>query len=129
MSRSRVVAGMKLAAEAIMGSVAPKTWEGYSASWRKWLWFASSSGYNGSRPTEGGLLAFTASLMMDGFSCSYLVKSLAGISFFCRLKGLPSCMSYFFVKRAIKGYKRRATVADGRKFPWKCWPICALQLQ
>lgn len=77
MSGSCVDAGMKLAAEAIMGSMAPRTWAGYSASWRNWLSFASSSGYDGNRPMEGGLLAFVASLFSVVLRVYLLVRRIS----------------------------------------------------
>lgn len=43
------------------------------------------------------------------------MKTLAGVSFFFRLRGLPPYRSYFSVKQALKGYKRMTFVSGNRR--------------
>ena len=106
---------LDIVSRAIQGSVAPKTWLCYAASWKSWLSFAEGLGVSDGRPSEGSLLAFVASLMEQSFSFSHISKTLAGISFFCRLRGFPPCTAYFSVKQALKGYKRAHFVPDDRR--------------
>ncbi|XP_040213109.1 uncharacterized protein LOC120943709 isoform X1 [Rana temporaria] len=106
---------LDIVSRAIQGSVAPKTWLCYAASWKSWLSFAEDLGVSDGRPSEGSLLAFVASLMEQSLSFSHISKTLAGISFFCRLRGFAPCTAFFSVKQALKGYKRVNFVPDDRR--------------
>lgn len=52
--------------------------------------------------------------MSASYSYSYIVKTLAGVCFFRRLHGESSCMQFFTVKCALKGYRKRHMCADSR---------------
>lgn len=43
-----------------------------------------------------------------------MLKTQSGVCFFMRMQGDRSCMSFFLVKHALKGYKRKHFVADKR---------------
>ncbi|PIO33346.1 hypothetical protein AB205_0128750, partial [Aquarana catesbeiana] len=58
-------------ADAIKGSVAPKTWYSYMAAWKSWVSFAKSKGFSYNIPSETTILAFLASLMQQQFSSHY----------------------------------------------------------
>lgn len=60
-------------------------------------------------------MAFLLSLMQQQFSSHYVMKTLAGISFFFKLEGLQPCSGYFSVRQALKGYRRRSLVPDSRR--------------
>lgn len=115
MPRPPVGRDLSAVAEAIQGSLAPKTWSSYSASWGSWLSFASAEGFSFREPSEATVLAFLSQLIQQRFSFSYVSKTLAGISFFFRLLGLQPCTSYFSVKQALKGYRRLTFVSDSRR--------------
>lgn len=102
-------------ADAIKGSVAPKTWYSYMAAWKSWVSFAESKGFSYNIPSETTILTFLASLMQQQFSSHYVMKTLAGISFCFKLRGLLPCSGYFSVKQALKGYKRRSLIPDSRR--------------
>lgn len=100
---------------AIQGSVAPKTWIEYSIAWKKWLLFTEELGFFGSSPTEHTIWAFLCSLMQKNRSFNHINKSLAGISFFLKLHNQPGCKSFFSVRQALKGYRRRTFIPDMRR--------------
>lgn len=45
------------------------------------------------------------------------LKLWPGFLFFLRLMGLPSCLEFFSIKQALKGYHKAKFLPDGR------WPI------
>lgn len=66
-------------------------------------------------PSEHTVLAFLCSLMQQNLSHSQVVKTLAGISFFFKLRQFPACSSYFSIRQALKGYRKACFVADDRR--------------
>lgn len=60
------------------------------------------------------VLAFLDCLLSSGYSYSHVVKTLAGISFFVKWRGLPSCSSFFSVRQVLKGYRRSNFSVDTR---------------
>lgn len=101
--------------DVIRQSVAPHTWVDYSTAWRRWVSFTGSAGFAWDAPSESAILAFLVTLMDRQFSYSYIAKTLAGVSFFFRLRRLPPCSSFFSVKQALKGYRKRHFAPDGRR--------------
>lgn len=100
---------------AIQNSIAPKTWTDYSVAWKKWKTFNDGSDFLGSRPTESSILAFLCSLLQDNFSINHISKTMAGVSFFFKLQGLPACNSFFSVRQALKGLRKGGSVQDTRR--------------
>lgn len=96
------VAGDLTLADDIRGSVAPNTWSSYLAAWRSWVSFAETEGFSYNITSEATILAFLSVLMQQQFSSHYVMKILAGISFFFRLRGLQPCPGYISVRQALK---------------------------
>lgn len=108
---------LKLVQEAIRNPVAPHTWVNYEGARRKLLhWiFADGRGFSPGSLTEQALLCFLVSLMEYGYSYGHVVKVMSGVSFFLRLMGLASCMAFFSIKQALKGYRKAKFSPDGRR--------------
>lgn len=53
--------------------------------------------------------------MQKEVSYSHIVKTLAGVSFFLKMQGLPSCTSFFSVQQAVKGYRKSHYTMDNRR--------------
>lgn len=53
-------------------------------------------------------------MMSASYSYSYVIKTLAGVSFFMRMTGANSCMQFFAVKCALKGYRKKRLVTNSR---------------
>lgn len=51
-----------------------------------------------------------------GYRYSYLhiLKTLVQVSFFMRLRGAPSCISFFSVQHALRGYCKVHVVANNK---------------
>lgn len=109
-----MVDGMTPVVSAIRNSIAPSTWSSYCTVWNLWHSFLASSHRTSDCFSEQLLLSFLSYLMSVSYSYSYIVKTLAGISFFRRLHGASSCMQFFAVKCALKGYCKHRTIADTR---------------
>lgn len=104
-----------IVSENIRSSIAPRTWEDYSSSWRDWPEFCA--GFN-SYPLCSDVnlfLCYLASCMSRGLSASYISKIFAGISFFLKLNGFPSILDNFIIKQALKGYKKSFPRQDSRR--------------
>lgn len=108
---------LKPVQEAIRKLVAPYTWVNYEAAWRKWAIFVNGQRFSPRSPMEQVLLCFLASLMEYGYSYDHVAKVISGVSLFFRLMGLPSCMAFFSIKQALRGYGKAKFSPDGR------WPI------
>lgn len=106
--------GLTLLHLAVKSSMAPSTWVQYIAAWRSWCCFFTSSGHGPDLFSEDLILSFLNCLMAHFYSCSHIQKTLSGISFFFKLSDIPSCLSFFSVKQALRGYKRQHVSVDSR---------------
>lgn len=111
---SAVGSGFLRVGLAIKNSLAPSTWVEYNAAWNSWCAYLNAHGQAGNLISEQLILSFLEHLMDRGYSYSHIVKQLAGISFFTKLLGFPSCMSFFSVKQVLKGYRRSTVTHDSR---------------
>lgn len=91
----------------IKNSLAPSTWQGYKMAWFSWIIFLNINQLVGAVLTEQIVLSFLTTLMAKKYSRSHVNKILCGVSFFLKLKGYQSLFSFFSLKQAMKGYKRK----------------------
>lgn len=101
--------------EYIENSIAPSTLAGYQSAWLFWLSFLNSIRAPAGSFLESLVLLFLNGLFEKGYSWSYVQRTLSGISFFLKLKNLPSCLQFFSVRQALKGYKKKNFTWDKRK--------------
>lgn len=111
---SAVGSGFLKVGLAIGNSLAPSTWVEYKAAWNSWCAYLDTIGQASTLISEHLLLSFLERLMLQGYSYSHILKQLAGISFFAKLLGFPSCMSFFSVKQVLKGYRKSSVTPDSR---------------
>lgn len=115
MSGTSLGLDMTIVSKAIQSSLAANTWTGYSVAWEKWLHFNMMYGFDPISQSEHTVLAFLCSLMQQNLSHSQVVKTLAGISFFFKLRKFPACSSYFSIRQALQESKKACFVADDRR--------------
>lgn len=85
---------------AVRASLANSTWASYKAAWSLWCSFLLSFENHQPPFSEGLVLSFLGLLMSRGYSHSHIIKTLSGVSFFMRMQGGRSCMSFFSVRHA-----------------------------
>lgn len=107
--------GLRPISDYIINSVAPSTWAGYQSAWFLYLKFLNLIHEPMGSFSESLILQFLSFLFAQRYSWSYVQKTLSGISFFLKINNMPSCMQYFLVKQALKGYKRDNFRSDSRK--------------
>lgn len=95
-------------------SLAATSWSSYKSSWLLWLQFLDSEKVRVCDASEHLVLSFLESLMRKEYSWSHVYRTLSGISFFQKMNSLTSCLSYFSVKQALKGYKKSHFQIDNR---------------
>lgn len=99
---------------AILNSLAPSSWICYEAVWRLWCSFLKQRRVTSNCFSEDLVLSFLNYLMGCTYSSSHILKTLSGVSFFLNLHGYASCIHFFPVKQALKGYYKAHIVAEKR---------------
>lgn len=100
----------------IKRSVSGHTWAAYSKVWQEWLAFGQALG---EEPIGHGLrsllLYYVAKKLDEGVSVSVMNAQLAGLAFLFKLQGQPDVTKDFWVKQALKGYRRAVVKRDSRR--------------
>lgn len=77
-------------------SLALRTWADYSKRWNEWTLFCDSVGVNYIQTDVSFSLVFACSLMQRELAMSSILKMLAGVSFFLKLRGAQLFECFFF---------------------------------
>ena len=92
------------------------TWAAYAKVWNEWYKYISLAN-NMPGDTEMGwlVLYFVARHMERGGSASALDKKLAALAFLFKLQGREDFTKSFWVKQAVKGYRKGNRCRDTRR--------------
>lgn len=100
----------------IQQSVSGATWAAYSKVWKEWMGFVQGIGEEPSgRSLHLLLLYYVARKMEEGASVAVLNTQLAGLAFLFKLQGQQDVTKDFWVRQALKGYRKRGIKRDSRR--------------
>lgn len=100
----------------IRRSVTEATWAAYSKVWQEWLTLIHQSDMDQDGPEVRLLvLYFVSRNLENGVSVSILDKKLAALAFLFKLRGCQDFTKDFWVKQALKGYRRSQKRRDTRR--------------
>ncbi|XP_063777624.1 uncharacterized protein LOC134927301 [Pseudophryne corroboree] len=97
-------------------SVAPSTLKAYKQAWGEWEEFARGRKQRG-KSGHRMMLSFIWQLYVSGRSRAVVSRYLAGIAFFCRIKGVPDLTKSGILLKAMKGWARVAPTPPDRRRP------------
>lgn len=109
------VMGFDLTCAHIQRSVAPTTWNNYSYAWQLWGSYIAAINLTPLDVSEKTALGFLNLLMGKHYSWSHINNLLAGVSFFLKLNNLPSCLTFFSFRQALKGNRKVNFTVDRTK--------------
>ena len=108
--------GIDCVAGWIQKSVSAATWSSYTKVWRNWVDFVKESGEGPVGDQVRWLvLCYVARLLEEGVSASAVNKTLAGLAFWFKLQGQPDFTKDFWVRQAMKGYRKAVVRRDTRR--------------
>ncbi|XP_073470547.1 integrase/recombinase xerD homolog [Aquarana catesbeiana] len=100
----------------IKRSVSENTWASYNRVWQEWISFVQALGED---PVGQGvsslLLYYVVQKLDEGVSVSRMNTQLAGLAFLFKLQGQPDVTKEFWVRQALKGYRRAVVKRDSRR--------------
>lgn len=96
-------------------SVSVNTWSGYMQAWSKWCVFCGEVNAGCFKADLGLAMTFVCSSINDQLSALSIKKLLAGVSFFLKLNGGVSLISFFQVNQLLKGYSRSSVVGKRKR--------------
>lgn len=104
------------AARWIQNSVSKVTWDAYSKVWQEWLACLKSLNIDPvSREIPQAMLYFLNLGFERGISAAAIDKKMAGLAFLFKLQGLRDHTKDFWVRQALKGYRKGHKSRDGRR--------------
>lgn len=111
-----VGAAFGVAAGWIRQSVSDSTWTAYSKVWKEWSLLVREAGVE-TLGSEGRLLVLylVARNMEKGCAASSIDRKLAGLSFLFKLMGGEDWTRDFWVRQALKGYRKQHKKRDARR--------------
>ncbi|XP_077329230.1 integrase/recombinase xerD homolog [Lithobates pipiens] len=107
-----------IAAGWIRRSVSESTWSAYSRVWGEWLEFLRLADAElGDVGADSGLLVlYFVVRQMEGLgSVSGIERKLAALAFWFKLRGEMDATKGFWVRQALKGYRKGNQKKDGRR--------------
>ncbi|XP_040216858.1 integrase/recombinase xerD homolog [Rana temporaria] len=100
----------------IKKSVSAGTWAAYEKVWLEWSSLVKESEVHLSGPEVRTLVWYFLSRNIEaGVSQSVLDKKLAGLAFLFKWQGLPDFTKDFWVRQALKGYRKQGRRLDTRR--------------
>lgn len=92
------------------------TWAAYNRVWQEWVSLLRQvqEGHE-DRDLRLLVLYFVSRNFEDGVSVSGIEKKLAGLAFWLKFQGLPDLTKDFWVRQALKGYRRAKPGRDSRR--------------
>ncbi|XP_073456098.1 uncharacterized protein [Aquarana catesbeiana] len=100
----------------IQRSVSKATWDAYSKVWQEWLTCLQSLDIDPEGPEVTQAVLYFINLGFEGeVSASAIDKKLAGLAFLFKLQGRRDYTKEFWVKQAVKGYRKEHRMRDGRR--------------
>ncbi|XP_077309871.1 integrase/recombinase xerD homolog [Lithobates pipiens] len=98
----------------IRRSVSGGRWSAYERTWNEWeaLCGQVQADMRGHRLL---VLYFVARNLEDGISVASLGRKLAGLAFWFKLRGEPDLTKDFWVRQAVKGYRKGCQIKDDRR--------------
>ncbi|XP_063780733.1 uncharacterized protein LOC134928678 [Pseudophryne corroboree] len=97
-------------------SVAPATLKVYGQAWSEWEAFVQSRQHQG-KSKHRLMLSFMWQLYVSGRSRAVVARYLAGVSFFCKLRGISDVTKSEVLRKAMKGWARVAPTPPDRRRP------------
>lgn len=92
------------------------TWDAYSKVWQEWLACLKSLNIDPvSREIPRAMLYFLNLGFERGISAAAIDKKMAGLAFLFKLQGLRDHTKDFWVRQALKGYRKGHKSRDGRR--------------
>ncbi|XP_073476856.1 uncharacterized protein [Aquarana catesbeiana] len=100
----------------IKRSVSGATWAAYNRVWQEWMSFGRALREElVGQGVRSLLLYYLARKFNEGASVSVISIQLAGLAFLFKLQGQPDFTKDFWVRQALKGYRRAAVQRDSRR--------------
>ena len=100
----------------IRKSLSAGTWAAYEKVWSEWSDLVRESEVHLSGPEVRTLVLYFLSRNMEaGVSPSALDKKLAGLAFLFKWQGWPDLTKDFWVRQALKGYRKQGRRPDARR--------------
>ncbi|XP_040216804.1 uncharacterized protein LOC120946105 [Rana temporaria] len=100
----------------IRKSLSEGTWAAYEKVWSEWSDLVRESEVHLSGPeVRTPVLYFLSRNMEAGVSSSALDKKLAGLAFLFKWQGWPDLTKDFWVRQALKGYRKQGRRPDARR--------------
>ena len=97
-------------------SVSEATWVAYIKVCQEWESLATWAAIDPCGPDVRGLLFYwVARCMEDGVSVSVLNQKMAGLAFLFKLRGCQDFTKDFWVRQALKGYRKARMTRDVRR--------------
>lgn len=123
----------------IWQSVSEATWAYYNNVWKEWSLLVREAGIGNDRAEVRLLvLYFVSPNMESGGSVSAIEQKMAGLSFLFKLLGGEDATKDFWVKQALKGFKKghkkldstlSVTFANLRTICGGLWEVCTSSLR
>lgn len=111
-----VECGLGNVARWIQHSVSKATWDAYSKIWQDWLTCLHGLEIDpAGREVPQAILYFINMGFERGISAAAIDGKLAGLAFLFKLQGLRDHTKDFWVKQAVKGYRKEHRKSDGRR--------------
>ncbi|XP_073431916.1 uncharacterized protein [Dendrobates tinctorius] len=91
----------------IRASVTPATWQVYGKAWEEWCSLVKGRPVDTCVRTRCDVVVELLNLLKSrGASGTLVQRNLTGIAFFFQLMGWANVTKYFFIKQAVKGWRR-----------------------
>ena len=104
------------AADWLRRSVSGPTWTAYAKVWAEWAGFKRLAEVERADMEMGWLVVYFVSRHMEKVgSVSALEKKLAALAFLFKLEGREDFTKTFWVRQAVKGYKKGRQSSDARR--------------
>ncbi|XP_077349935.1 integrase/recombinase xerD homolog [Lithobates pipiens] len=98
----------------IRRSVSGGTWSAYERTWNEWEALCEQVQAD-VRDHRLLVLYFVARNLEDGISVASLGRKLAGLAFWFKLRSVPDLTKDFWVRQAVKGYRKGRQIKDDRR--------------